>query len=267
VPSSTPDPGPAEAFDRLARHYDLEHADYVADLPMYAGFAGVAPPGSGVLELACGSGRCLLPLAAAGHEVTGLDVSPVMLDLLREKAEEAGLTGRVRLVRGDMRDFSLGRTFGLVFVALNSLMHLETQEEQRLALTCAGRHLAPDGRLLVDLFNPDVALPDPLADSQLFLHCMKLLPGGTHLLHFQSPTVDRASQLISMANFYDEIAPDGAVKRHVAPFTLRYLSRAELDLLLPACGLVAEAVYGTYDLDPFDTGSPRLIAVARRVSS
>jgi SAM-dependent methyltransferase len=251
-------------FDRLALYYDLEHDDYVDDIPLYAGFARATPEGAGILELACGTGRCLLPLAGAGYEVTGLDVSPAMLDLLREKAATAGeqVAGRIRTVEGDMRDFSLGRRFGFVFIALNSLMHLETQAEQRAALACAARHLEPGGRLLVDLFNPDVALPDPEQEGQLFLHCLKTLPDGRHLLHFQSPAIDRARQLISMTNYYDGIAADGTVKRHLAPFNLRYLTRAELDLLLPASGLSLECLYGSYDLEPFQAGSPRLIVAA-----
>ncbi len=251
-------------FNRLARYYDLEHADYVDDLAMHAGFAQATSPGAGVLELACGTGRCLLPLAGAGHEVSGLDVSPAMLAVARKGAADAGLAERVHLVHGDMRDFALGRSYGYVFIALNSLMHLQTQAEQGAAIACAGRHLTADGRLLIDLFNPDVALPEPVTEGQLYLHCLKTLPQGAYLLHFQSPSVDRARQRISMANYYDEIAADGTVKRHVAPFTLRYLTAAELDLLIPAAGLALEGLYGSYDLDPFDTGSPRLIVVARR---
>lgn len=253
-------------FDRLARYYDLEHADYVDDLAMHAGFAQASVSAAGVLELACGTGRCLLPMAAAGHEVTGLDVSATMLDIARSKAAAAGLAARVHLVDGDMRDFALNRRYGYVYIALNSLMHLDTQAEQGAAVACAGRHLAPDGRLVIDLFNPDVALPEPVTEGQLYLHCLKTLPQGAYLLHFQSPTVDRARQLISMANYYDEIDAQGTVQRHVAPFTLRYLTAAELDLLIPATGLALEGLYGTYDLDPFDTGSPRLIAVARRAA-
>ncbi len=250
-------------FDRHARFYDLEHEDYQDDLPMYAGFAAAAGGGS-VLELACGTGRCLLPLAGAGSDVTGLDLSPAMLDLARRKVAAAGLDDRVRLVKADMRDFDLGDRFGFVFIALNSLMHLQSREEQRRALACAGRHLAPGGRLVVDLFHPDVALPEPDKEGQLFLHCLKVLPGGVHRLHFQSPAVDRGSQVVSMANFYDEIQPDGALKRYVAPFALRYLTRGELELLAPQADLEVEALYGTYDLDPFEGHSPRMIVVLRR---
>lgn len=257
---------PATAFDRLSRFYDLEHADCQEDLAMYLGFAQASADGEdgGVLELACGTGRCLLPLAGAGYQVTGLDVSPAMLAIARTRVAEAGLTGRVQLVQGDMRSFSLEARFGLIFVALNSLMHLETRQAQAQAIACAGRHLAPHGRLVLDLFNPDVALPDEQQEGQLFLHCLKILPRGKHLLHFQSPSVDRARQVVNMANYYDEVDAVGMIRRYMAPFTLRYLTRGELELLIPTCGLTLEALYGGYDLAPHETGSPRLIAVARR---
>ena len=250
-------------FDRHARYYDVEHAGYQEDLAMYAGFATLAGD-DGILELACGTGRCLLPLAESGARVTGLDISPAMLEVARQKVAARGLGDRVELVQGDMRAFELERGFRLIVIALNSLMHLATQEEQGAALRCAARHLAPGGRVVIDLFNPDVALPDTAQEGQLFLHCLKLLPESVHLLHFQSPRVDRSAQMIAMANFFDEIAADGTVKRFVAPFTLRYLTRGELDLLLPKSGLIAEGIYGTYDLDGFRGDSPRLIAVAGR---
>ncbi len=252
-------------YAALARYYDLEHADYQEDLAMYAGFDALLRGGRlGALELACGTGRCLLPLAGTGTRITGLDNSSAMLAIAREKVQAAALENRVTLVEGDMREFDLGKTFGLVFIALNSLMHLERQAEQRQALASAARHLAPGGRLTVDLFNPHVALPDENQEGQLFLHCLNVLPSGGQLLHFQSPRVDRASQVISMANYYDEIASDGQLRRLVAPFSLRYLMPGELELLIAAAGLELEALYGTYELDPYHGESPRLIAVATK---
>jgi SAM-dependent methyltransferase len=287
-----------------ARFYDLEHEDYQDDLAMYAGFAAEAQrraasrrgqgargdanaggsataqerhgdPGAGpadmdepggILELACGSGRLLLPLAASGARVTGLDYSPAMLALAREKVRAAGLQRRVKLVQGDMRSFDLGRAFDLAIVGLNSLMHLETQHDQYEALLAAARHLTPDGRLVVDLFNPEVALPDQQQEGALFLHCLKVLPDGSHLLHFQSPRVDRAAQLVQMTNYYDELQPDGQMRRFLAPFALRYLTRSELSAMASVAGLALIAVYGSYDLDHYEADSPRLIAVLQRMA-
>jgi len=244
-----------------ARFYDLEHEDYQGDIATYAGFAARLDP-QDVLEVACGTGRLLLPLAAGGARVTGVDLSPAMLAIAREKVAAARLEDRVRLLHGDMRTVDLAHRYGLVIVGLNSLMHLDSQAAQLAALANVARHLAPNGRLVVDLFNPEVVLPDAQQEGQLFLHCLKILPDGTHLLHFQSPRVDRASQVIDMTNYYDEMPPDGRVRRHMAPFSLRYLTVGELSLLVHQAGLAVEAVYGTYELDPFQNDSPRLIAVA-----
>lgn len=252
---------PPDDYAPHARFYDLEHADYQEDIAAYAGFAGHASK-DGILELACGSGRLLLPLAASGSRVTGVDLSPTMLALAREKVKVAGLEKRIRLVHGDMRSITLDQRFDLVIIGLNSLMHLTDQASQRETLRNAARHLAPHGRLVVDLFNPDVALPEAHQEGQLFLHCLKVLPDGAHLLHFQSPKVDRAAQLVHMTNYYDEMPPDGRVRRHFAPFSLRYLSAGELRLLLEQAGLAVDTLYGTYELDPLTNDSPRLIAVS-----
>jgi len=248
-----------------ARFYDLEHADYQEDIATYAGFASNAGR-NGILELACGTGRVLVSLAAAGSRVTGVDLSPTMLSLARDKTRAAGLEKRVRLLHGDMQTVNLARRYGLVIIGLNSLMHLADQAAQLETLQNAARHLAPRGRLVIDLFNPDIALPDAQQDGQLFLHCLNVLPDGAHLLHFQSPKVDRAAQIVSMTNYYDEMPPDGRVRRHFSPFSLRYLSAGELRLLLERAGLTVEALYGTYELDPFAGDSPRLIAVASPTS-
>ena len=244
-----------------ARFYDLEHEDYQGDIATYAGFAARLDL-QDVLEVACGTGRLLVPLAVTGARVTGVDLSPAMLAIAREKVAAAKLEDRVRLVQDDMRSVDLAHRFGLVIVGLNSLMHMDTQSAQLEALKNAARHLAPDGRMVVDLFNPEVVLPDAQQEGQLFLHCLKILPDGTHLLHFQSPRVDRPTQVIDMTNYYDEMPPDGRVRRHMAPFSLRYLTAGELRLLVQQAGLALEALYGTYELDPFQNDSPRLIAVA-----
>jgi SAM-dependent methyltransferase len=80
-----------------AEYYDLDHRRQVDDVPFYLAYAGPASVagGSAILELACGTGRILIPLAEAGHEMVGLDLSEKMLALCREKVAERGLGERV----------------------------------------------------------------------------------------------------------------------------------------------------------------------------
>lgn len=105
-----------------------------------------------VLELACGTGRVTLPVARAGIEVVGLDLSAGMLAIARRKAAAEGM--RATFVRGTMTRFSLGRTFRLILIPFRAFQSLLTIREQRACLDCCRRHLAPGGRLILNLFDP-----------------------------------------------------------------------------------------------------------------
>lgn len=109
-----------------------------------------------VLALACGSGQVIVPIASRGLAVTGLDRSPKMLQAAARRATAADT--QVELVEGDMREFDLGRQFSLVFVARNSLLHLNEQSELISFFTCVRSHLRPGGVLAFDIFNPNVRL-------------------------------------------------------------------------------------------------------------
>ena len=108
-----------------------------------------------------GSGRLAVPLAEAGHLVTGVDLDPAMLD--RARARALGGAGgsatleRLTLVEADLVDLRLptAGSFGLAFIALNSLMILGTRATQRAALRTLAEHLAPGGLAVVDVWIPD----------------------------------------------------------------------------------------------------------------
>jgi SAM-dependent methyltransferase len=136
---------------------DLFDALMPAGAAQVAYYAALARRASGpVLALACGSGQLLVPIAAAGVPAVGLDASDAMLAAARRHAAAAG--ARLELVPGDMRDFDLGRTFPLIFVARNSLLHLSAASDFAGFFASVRRHLAPDGVLAFDIFNPDLRL-------------------------------------------------------------------------------------------------------------
>ena len=189
-----------------------------------------------------------------------------MLRRAQRRLTAAAVPGAVWLLRGDMRAFRLRTRFGLVVVAFNSFMHLTTQCVQEQALRVIARHLRPDGRVIVDLFNPASTLDDG-SEGALLLHCLHYLPErSAYVLHFHTLRTDRAAQLVSVDSYYDETASDGTIKRHVAPYQLRYLHRAEIELLWRRAGLHVEAIYGDYDLGPAADDSPRLVVVAAKAA-
>jgi SAM-dependent methyltransferase len=135
--------------------YDLFHGGGMleGDVEFYLDCA--RQYGSPILEIGAGTGRILIPLAAAGHELVGLDISAAMLAVAATKLKaQADVAGRTQLIEADMTDFDLQRHFPMIIVAARSFQHLLTPNEQRQALGCIHRHLVPGGHLVLDLFDP-----------------------------------------------------------------------------------------------------------------
>ena len=148
-------PDPATARE-LARLYDLDVEEGSADLDLYLALADRAD--GPVLELAAGSGRLAVPLAAAGHRVTAVDVDPAMLARARQRADAAGIGDeRLELVEADLLELRAPDPprHALAFIALNSIMLLAGRDQQRAALRRLAAHVRPGGIVAVDAWLPD----------------------------------------------------------------------------------------------------------------
>jgi len=206
-----------------------------------------------ILELGCGSGRVTIPLAAAGLDVTGLDISPAMLDAARKRA--AGLPAT--FVAGDMRSFALGRSFGMVFIAVNSLQHLHRTDELIACFRCIASHLGPGGRFVFDVVSPSVKLlaraPDIRYAVGRFTH-----PSRGEILLEETVLYDSAAQL-NRARWYFSTTTERDFA--VVPLTLRCLFPEELPLVLRAGGLELEARYGDFSEAQFTSASAHQVCV------
>jgi ubiquinone/menaquinone biosynthesis C-methylase UbiE len=137
----------------IARRYDLMVPVPQAEVDFYLELAREAQAqGLRTLEPTCGTGRMTIPLAKAGIRMVGVDISPAMLAVGRERG--AGLD--IEWVEGDMRSFELGEQFGLAIIPVGSFQLLLEVEDQLACLRCIHRHLAPGGRLAFEIENPDV---------------------------------------------------------------------------------------------------------------
>ena len=252
---------PHDPYAAIAALYDLEHAGYDEDLDLYLNLALAV--GDPILELGCGSGRLLVPLAEAGHHVTGLDLSAPMLDRARAAVAVAGVQSRVTLHQASMAeaDEAPGGPFGLVLVALNGLLHLPTLAAQRETLAAARRALDPRGQLVIDVLHPT---PDTLRglDHGFGHEGRWQLPDGERVDKFAARRILPAQQRIDTELWYDRILRDGTLRRVATGYPMRYLHPAELTLLLELAGFVEWQLYGSYDLDLLDDASDRLIVAA-----
>ena len=254
---------PEDPYAELPDLYDLEHAGFSDDVELYLRLAEVV--GDPILELGCGTGRVLAPLAAAGHRITGIDRSRPMLERARSMLQlnASSLLRRVTLSEGSMTEAECapGGPFGLVIFSLNGLMHLSTMAAQRAALASVRRALDPRGMLVIDVLNPT---PEMLAtlDGRVQHEGSWRESDGTVIDRFSARTHESAEQRIDTELWYDLTDPKGHIRRVRSGFPMRYLVASELGLLLEISGFVEWKRYGSYDLDPFDDTSDRLIVTA-----
>jgi SAM-dependent methyltransferase len=240
-------------YDSLANVYDLEYAhDY--DLPFWLSLAErEAGP---VIEWGAGTGRIAVPLAAAGHDVTAVEVSAGMVDRGREKGQAVGW------ILGDMRDAKPERSYGLAVCAFNSFLCLGSTEDALAFLRNAHERLIPGGLLGIEV---SAFSPEELAGGAELRHDFtRELPDGS-LDRFSISTYDAATQLMHMRLFYERYDGSGSFENRMAQdLTIRTTNRDELLLMLRLTGFGAEEVYGDFEGGTFDSASDHLIVLARK---
>ena len=262
-----------EQYARIdSSYYDNYTFGLTGDVKFYVEEAQRSP--GRVLELACGTGRVTIPLALAGIDVVGIDLSEPMLDIAREKLAELGedVRNRVQLVHGDMRSFFVdtpdGEKFSLAMIPYRSFCHILTPEDQSRVLARMCDHLADDGRLIINIFDPklDWILEDSsFPESSLRKHHEFTNPAtGNRVVIWDTRKYDLEAQVIDEDRIFEEIDRDGVViQRSYAKWSLRWTYRHEMEYLLRLSGFKIEALYGDFDRGPFHYGGEQ-IWIARK---
>ena len=251
------------SFDSWAEIYDWVYAWKRDDIPFYVEQARQS--GGPVLELGSGTGRIAIPIAQAGIEVVGLESSAKMLQEARRKTGGAGeaSAGSPAWVEGDMRDFSLGRRFALVIIPFRGFLSLLSVEEQLDCLRCIHRHLEPGGRLVFDVFVPDL---DMLTDDGSTLFHFEDVPHpdtDRRLVIWHQNRFDNHNQINNARTIIEEVDAGGEmVRRLYRDFQVRYIHRFEAQHLLTLAGFRVEDLYGDFELGPLDEASTDMVWVA-----
>ncbi|MBI5303592.1 MAG: class I SAM-dependent methyltransferase [Chloroflexi bacterium] len=138
--------------------YDLEYAWKTDDVEFWQTMAREYATDGRALELACGTLRIALPLAESGMRVTGVDISPFMLEHARKKLGRFApdIQTRITLHEGDMRAVRLGERFNFVYLPFNTFLVLLTTQDQLALFETVRAHLAPGGVFVFDIFMPDI---------------------------------------------------------------------------------------------------------------
>ena len=218
-----------------------------------------------VLEIGCGTGRVLLPIARSGVIITGLDSSPSMLTRCGDRVEVEPLEVRKRisLAERDVRNFALPDKFTLAIAPFRILQHLTTIEDQLRCLANVRRHLEPGGRFIFDVFNPlfHLLVKDRTIEAEETPEVQ--LPDGRFMRrNYRIPRVRFVEQVSEVELIY-YVRTGDSTDRVVQAFEMRWYQRAELAHLLARAGFIVEAVYGGFDKRPLADDAPEIVVVAR----
>jgi SAM-dependent methyltransferase len=223
--------------------------------------------GGRTLEVGCGTGRVLIPTAAAGCEITGLDLSEYMLGICRQKLtkQPRDVQSRVQLLQGNMTDFAIDEKYHLATIPFRPFQHLVTVTEQKACLRCIRRHLVPGGKLVFDVFNPNFErlITNPRNTRETVDLPPAKLPDG-RMLTRNSRIVGfhREQQYNDIELIYYVTSPDGKTDRFVQSFPMRYFFRYELEHLLELCGFRIVDLFGDFDKSAYSGDSREMIFVA-----
>lgn len=267
---------------RLARYYDLDLATDPGDLDLYLALAAASE--GPILELAAGTGRIALPLAAAGHAVTAVDRDPDMLARAAGSmvgrfiaGRPVGTRGSLELVEADITTLQLPKRYGLVILALSSLLLLPAREAQVAALRTMERHLAPDGRAVIDVWLP---APEDLAlyDGRLNVEWVRRdalrrdapagdapaggADSGDWVAKLVSASYEPATAIGRVETFFDSWPAEGGLVTRVARSDeLHFVGMSELRELVQLAGLAVQSVGGDYAMGELEPDSARAVLV------
>ena len=242
----------------FARLYHSQYADFDDDLIFWKYAASCTS--DEILELGCGSGRVLLPLAAMGRNITGIDHDGNMLALLKQAIPASSLT-RIQLEQADIRTFSINARFGLAIIPCNLFAYLD-EDDALAALVNIRRHLDPGGSLAMDMPNAPIILDGEDLDGEVLDTFYEQFSGD--------PVQVTADQIISsdlrradVTWHYDVLHSDGGLERIDAH--RRYHLRAAEDVCaaLRYAGFAEPSLYGGYQRQSYTQHSPRLLVLTR----
>jgi SAM-dependent methyltransferase len=259
--------GNRDPYQISAAYYDGAYAKLpdLVDLPFYLDLA--TRIGGPVLEMGCGTGRVLLPIARAGIEIHGLDSSPAMLQILQNhlQDEPAAVQRRVVLHEGDMRSFRGRQKYPLVTIPFRPLQHMYTVEDQVAALRTAAFHLAEEGVLAFDVFFPKFALLDQIGKEDLEMEwAVPSHPGRVIRRYYRLDSMDKVNQNFGITFIFRTYDAEVLASEEIAPMKMSYYTYPQVKALFLLAGLKVVEEYGGFAKEPLDNDATDMVFLLKK---
>lgn len=239
------------------RLLEAQYSTFEEDLPFWISLADRS--GGPVLELGCGPGRVLFALAARGFDVTGIDDDPAMLARARQRTPIA-VDARVHLLEADLRQFELSARFRLILIPCNTFAGL-TEPDAAACIACAHLHLHAGGALAIELPNPHDSFDEAFDQAEPITDFIEP-EAGRPVQVYARQTFDPAGQRVDVEWRYDELLPDGQVRRTLVPAIYHLRTEQAMTALLNHARFTRVRLYGDYAAGPMLVTSERMLVVA-----
>jgi len=259
-----------DSYKISAKYYDDAYTakQDLHDLPFYLDLA--RQTGGPVLELACGTGRILLPIARQGIAIHGVDNSAPMLDVLQKnlKREPKDVRELVSIMQGDLRHFRSHRSYPLVIIPFRPMQHMYTVEDQIKALKTAAYHLDPDGLLAFDVFYPKHdRLFSGIGVEELELEwTAKAEPSTIMRRYFRKEAVDKIAQTFTATFMYRTYRDGKLISEESEPLKMSWYTYPHLRALFMLAGLEIVEEYGSFAKAPLDNHAGQMIFLLKKGS-
>lgn len=239
--------------------YDLlfDSLDYDFEFYLDAARAADGP----VLDVACGTGRVMLPLLRAGLEVDGVDLSAAMLGRCAEKVKREGFAPH--LERASMSAFRLPRRYAMVMIPFNAFAHNLTSEEQLACLARCREHLNPGGLLTFDVFTPTATMLAEPPGARVLEMEVAHPETGLPVRLYDTRTLDIVNQLQRSEMDIEELDEHGGLAvRHPFHADVRWVWPVEMALLLQMAGYARWQMWGSLQRAPVGGDTADLVVEA-----
>lgn len=236
-------------YENTADYYDFGNPrpNVAVDVKFYK---ELIPEHASVLEIGCGTGRVSIELAKCGRSVLGVDLSLPMLNVLQSKCAASDATLEVE--QCDMRELDLGRTFDWIIFPFRVFQAMTTDEDRRRCLNAMMRHMNPESRAVLCLFNPHPAVLSGWGKKGLIDFDVEIEDGLSLRRISNQLNHNAEKQTIAVEYVIEKYQGETVVERYTDMIELGYLYPQQMRELLREVGLDIFHEYAGYEKQSFE---------------
>jgi ubiquinone/menaquinone biosynthesis C-methylase UbiE len=242
----------------ISRFYDAIYNQIRSPLDLDFYLTSISDADGPVLEVGVGTGRIFCKALESGADIHGIDISDNMLEVLKGKLPSSE---HHRVTQADMIDFDLGKKFKLIIVPFRIFQHLLTIEEQLSALSRIKHHLDEDGKLVFDVFVPNIKR---LAEPVINMHeiTAEYAPGKMVERYFDA-VPHHLDQVIDIT-FTFKWKENGEEMTEQDHFPFRYYFKYELEHLIARADLEIQHIFGNFNGEKLNNSSNDFVIVCNK---